>query len=1017
MKKSNKAASVIFLAVCMIVCVFLGVANTGVKAEAELRTAISFDFEDGSVSGWGSNGNCDHEIVADGYSGKALKSTLKEGETQNRIQRYFAVGAKETMQENYTYTFSFRAKAERASGIEGYFYVYDDKGGVTTAKFSAPADEPAKLTSEWKNYTFSISFRIEEGAVKGNRVFTDGFSADYSGTANGAESVTELAVVPFCDASVWYLDDYVVKTDAPLPPREKDPVPEGKHLVFEDGFETEDHSAWTSNGNCDHTLTSDCYIGSYALKSSLKQGESQNRIQREFKVGEYETIAENAGYEISFYAKAKATVGLNAIMYFYDQDDVNIGSTLFLSFDSDTFLSSAWAKYEMFLMAGISDGNLNFTWKRTDMSSTASGSWEVPESSKALGSVVLILYTGSDEWVMDEFRMISEREKAEKPSDVVYGYGVLENDFADGTYDPWKANGNTNAVVTGDETKTLLLTPADGTGDVRIQTNVAYGEETGLLIPAFTQYVDVSVKGSGKLYVYAQVNFSGGSKDITLVSGETLTDGFVVYSSDISAVVIGDRLELVWHRPDWGAAITATETVYEGCALTSVDFIIIAEGGAEISLIRVRQSMTVSPATAELIGALDGIGEITKDSKAELDGYKAVYDALPDEEKPKVFNLGKLYDAYRKLKLFDIVEDGRIESIAPDFSSVRYTGDVLLPVVEGLTLRIFGAEGEELLPVLPGTYAIYEIEYYLSGESVGRRRYETPAEFVVGKLDNDATVPVSALAIDPNSETYMAGDAYEVAEDEAFTRILPNSGYVTQYKNVGLYIREKATQISNASAATKVGLEAYTVTLPSGEESEGYTVVAVRPETLVLKNGYYKFRVELNEGYTGEMIVKVNGEILENEKGVYGVSVTEDIVVTAEGATRMIFTVTTEVAEGVTVTPVGEGFLVPYGGSFGFTVTIGEGYGVSESGLTVKIGDDILTEKDGVYTVESVKGEITIAVTGVEKTETPSSETESGESVGNGTTGGCLSSLGGTEIFGVLFFAAAAVTVRKKKKG
>ena len=100
MKKSNKATSVIFLAVCMIVCVFLGVANTGVKAEAELRTAISFDFEDGSVSGWGSNGNCDHEIVADGYSGKALKSTLKEGETQNRIQRYFAVGAKETMQEN-----------------------------------------------------------------------------------------------------------------------------------------------------------------------------------------------------------------------------------------------------------------------------------------------------------------------------------------------------------------------------------------------------------------------------------------------------------------------------------------------------------------------------------------------------------------------------------------------------------------------------------------------------------------------------------------------------------------------------------------------------------------------------------------------------------------------------------------------------------------------------------------------------------------------------------------------------
>ena len=124
------------------------------------------------------------------------------------------------------------------------------------------------------------------------------------------------------------------------------------------------------------------------------------------------------------------------------------------------------------------------------------------------------------------------------------------------------------------------------------------------------------------------------------------------------------------------------------------------------------------------------------------------------------------------------------------------------------------------------------------------------------------------------------------------------------------------------------------------------------------------------------MIVKVNGEIVESEKGVYGVSVTEDIVVTVEGATRMIFTVTTEVAEGVTVTPVGEGFLVPYGGSFGFTVTIGEGYGVSESGMTVKIGDDILTEKGGVYTVESVKGEITIVVTGVEKTETPSSETE-----------------------------------------
>ncbi|MBQ7165299.1 MAG: carbohydrate binding domain-containing protein, partial [Clostridia bacterium] len=586
---------------------------------------------------------------------KSLKSTLKAGETQNRIQRTFAVGNGELIQEGNTYTFSLYAKSSAASGIEGFFYIYDDAEGTTTVKFSAPTDADAYLTSEWKKYTYSLIMGVEDGAVTGRRVWTDGSDYAFSGSSNGATKVTSFNMLLFCDAEEWYMDEFRITTDAALPKPDSEPVPEGKYLIASDGFESGTSTDWINYGMSVHTVTNNGYVGEKALKSMLNAGKTQNRIQRAFVVGEYETLAEGAVYEISFWARSETASGLNGYFYVYDDQ----GGTTTVRFgdatDDTSAISGEWKKYSFTLSFQITEGGV-VSGSRTFINGSNSYAYNNSTGANKITSVNMLVYCDAQVWYMDEFRIVSETAPKVKPAEKTYSTDVSVTDFNNETLSVWTPNSNTEYSFEGETDKYLRLTPTEGTS-TRIQTKIPYGENG--LNEAMTLFFSLKSQGEGsKIYAYIQVNYGASSKTITLIAGSTLTDEFVLYPADIKVTTGEDKIYFVWHRPDYSSDITAKDDLAEGDELRYVDLIIELVGEARIDDITVSQQITVTEDIAGIIDAIADLGEVTDADGEAVRALREEYDALSAEDKVSVFNISALEKAEARLRLYEVVPGG-----------------------------------------------------------------------------------------------------------------------------------------------------------------------------------------------------------------------------------------------------------------------------------------------------------------------------------------------------------------------
>jgi hypothetical protein len=148
--------------------------------------------------------------------------------------------------------------------------------------------------------------------------------------------------------------------------------------------------------------------------------------------------------------------------------------------------------------------------------------------------------------------------------------------------------------------------------------------------------------------------------------------------------------------------------------------------------------------------------------------------------------------------------------------------------------------------------------------------------------------------------------------------------------------------------------ETVTVTFSTGA---GYIISG---ESIATKGEGYTFTVTLSEGYEGG-VVKVNGEEVVLTDGSYTIEeVTETLTITVEGVALKSYAVALPTGEGYTVE--GETSVV-YGEAYSFTVTIDEAY--SQSVVVVKANDTLIEEVEGVYTVDSVKSDLTIVVEGI----------------------------------------------------
>ena len=174
----------------------------------------------------------------------------------------------------------------------------------------------------------------------------------------------------------------------------------------------------------------------------------------------------------------------------------------------------------------------------------------------------------------------------------------------------------------------------------------------------------------------------------------------------------------------------------------------------------------------------------------------------------------------------------------------------------------------------------------------------------------------------------------------------------------------------------------YTVTLPS---VEGATITAIG-STTVEEGSNFAFTVTVLEGYNADnMTVKANGTTLQPDAtGRYTIeNVRNNMEINVSGIAKETdpdepdpdepdpntYTVTLPSVEGATITAIGA-TTVEEGSNFTFTVTVKEGYNADN--ITVKAnGTTLQPDATGRYTIENVRNNMEITVSGIAKETDP----------------------------------------------
>ena len=215
--------------------------------------------------------------------------------------------------------------------------------------------------------------------------------------------------------------------------------------------------------------------------------------------------------------------------------------------------------------------------------------------------------------------------------------------------------------------------------------------------------------------------------------------------------------------------------------------------------------------------------------------------------------------------------------------------------------------------------------------------------------------------------TSYAGEPYtfSVAVDDAICwadRIEVKVNGETVTLTDGSYTIEALNSDTVVTVENVIERQLFTVTKP---EVSGVTFTG--GET-VREGKPYSFSIGVDAAYiSAAMAVKINGEEVTLTDGSCTVeSVTGDMVITVEGVrAKEVYTVTKEAEEGAVISGADT---VLETDPYTFTVTVDAIYDASGMKVTVN-GEEVELDSNGSYTVPSVSGNLTVAVSGLIKNE------------------------------------------------
>lgn len=254
---------------------------------------------------------------------------------------------------------------------------------------------------------------------------------------------------------------------------------------------------------------------------------------------------------------------------------------------------------------------------------------------------------------------------------------------------------------------------------------------------------------------------------------------------------------------------------------------------------------------------------------------------------------------------------------------------------------------------------------------------EADGKYTVKNVSSDLNITVSGVEKKTYAVTIPVGEGYEVTgaakavygEDYSFT-VAKAAGYDQSaliVKVNGETIAEENGKytVKNVKTALEITVEGaeknqYAVTAPAA--SVAYTFTG---NAKAIHGEAYTFTLEVKESYdTANLKVKANGSELTaaaDGKTYMVENVTGAIEITVEGLNIRKYNVTFSTGDGYTLDGAAQ---AEHGGNYTFTLTLNEAY--SNSAPIVKCNGNVLTEKDGKYTVENITGALDITVENVE---------------------------------------------------
>ena len=380
--KNNKLKKIFIpTLVLSLACSTLGFAslNKSTADAAVMSTVLSSTFEDQSTDPWASNGNCTHSIVSGGQDGYALKSTLNDGKTQNRIQRRISAN---DLKEDTWYEFSVYLKADEATTMSGLVYF-----NANTAKELTVISGGTAVNTEWTKYTFGYSYNLtDNGCELSFRRPNMSSPASHTFTQINT-SVTSFDLIFMTSANTWYMDSFEIQTEAT--------TAEFKSAIINNDFENDAIAPWTSSYS---TLTThdDGYNGEKSMRVARIGDGGQNRFQTNVSGS---ALKEDVWTTLSYAARANGNGSMEIIIYF---NVAEVGAQYLYLVTDATKLTTNWQEFEAGFSFKRNGESFDILFQRPNMSAPASHSFAIPNGATLTSLDIVIMSSDTATMYFDD---------------------------------------------------------------------------------------------------------------------------------------------------------------------------------------------------------------------------------------------------------------------------------------------------------------------------------------------------------------------------------------------------------------------------------------------------------------------------------------------------------------------------------------------------------------------------------------------------------------------------------------